>query len=84
MPAAGQAGDVDCRLPHDVAATHLVHPHRSRLDPEPGAETATGVVTVRALPTATARAALTEALRLNPRFDPLQAPEARRLLGGLR
>ena len=31
----------------------------------------------------TARTALTAALRLNPRFDPLQAPEARRLLGSL-
>ncbi|MCW2777859.1 MAG: hypothetical protein JWN17_1584, partial [Frankiales bacterium] len=32
---------------------------------------------------AAARTALTRALTLNPRFDPLQAPEARRLLGRL-
>ena len=42
-----------------------------------------GAVAAAAGDEATARTALTDALRLNPRFDPLQAPEARRLLGRL-
>ncbi|MCW2608114.1 MAG: hypothetical protein JWO60_2807, partial [Frankiales bacterium] len=42
-----------------------------------------GVIAAAAGDTATARRELTAALTLNPRFDPLQAPEARRLLGRL-
>ncbi len=42
-----------------------------------------GVIAAAAGDATAARTALTDALRLNPRFDPLQAPEARRLLGRL-
>jgi tetratricopeptide (TPR) repeat protein len=43
-----------------------------------------GAVAAAAGDRATARTALTAALTMNPRFDPLQAPQARRLLGQLR
>jgi tetratricopeptide (TPR) repeat protein len=43
-----------------------------------------GAIAAAAGDRATARTALTAALTLNPRFDPLAAPQARRLLGGLR
>lgn len=42
-----------------------------------------GAIAAAAGDRATARTALTRALELNPRFDPLQAPQARRLLAGL-
>ncbi|MCU1692100.1 MAG: hypothetical protein JWM64_1191, partial [Frankiales bacterium] len=42
-----------------------------------------GAIAAAAGDRTTARRALTAALSLNPRFDPLQAPEARRLLGRL-
>ncbi len=42
-----------------------------------------GTIAAAAADPATARRSLTEALHLNPHFDPLQAPEARRLLGRL-
>lgn len=43
-----------------------------------------GAIAAASGDTATARTALAGALTLNPNFDPLQAPEARRLLEGLR
>ncbi len=49
----------------------------------PGLQYHLGVIAAAAGDRTLARTALTRALTLNPRFDPLQAPEARRLLGTL-
>ena len=49
----------------------------------PGLQYHLGAIAAAAGERSAARTALTTALRLNPHFDPLQAPAARRLLGSL-